>query len=360
MSCRDMKALVLSGGKGTRLKPFTNTTTKQLLPVANRPILFYIMDMVKEAGIADIGLIVSPEWGNQVKQTIGDGSRWNAQITYILQPEPAGLANAVKIARQFLGNSPFLMILGDNVYKCNSKDFRAQFYELNLDALLLLKEVDNPSNFGIAELGRDGEVTRVEEKPKEPRSNLALAGVYLFSPAVHEAINTIRPSWRGELEITDAIQQLIEMGRKAHGYILDGWWLDTGDIDDLLIANRKVLVEFVKPNIQGQLDSKTQITGKVEVGKGTMIENSKIHGPVSIAEDCFIKNSLIGPFTSIGAETKLEDSAVKGSIIMENCHIYKIEHLADSILGKGVELIKGQQRYKTLELFIGDKAKIRL
>ncbi len=358
MSYRNIKALVLSGGKGTRLRPFTNTTTKQLLPVANRPILFYIMDMVKEAGIADIGLIVSSEWGDHVKQAIGDGSAWNAQVTYIPQREPAGLAHAVKVARQFLGNSPFLMILGDNVYKCNIQYFVAQFYEYNPDALLLLKEVDDPSNFGIAELGRGGEVTKVEEKPKEPRSNLALAGVYLFSPAIHEAINAVKPSQRGELEITDAIQQLIEMSRKVHGYILEGWWLDTGDVDDLLAANRKVLDEFVRPNIQGQLNSKTKITGKVEVGKGTKIENSKIHGPVSIAENCFIKNSLIGPFTSIGARTKVEDSSIEGSIIMGNCHIHNIECLVDSLIGSEVKLFHDEHKPKALRLFIGDDGKI--
>lgn len=358
MNYGDMKALVLAGGKGTRLKPFTNTTTKQLLPVANRPILFYIMDMVKEAGISDIGLIVSSEWGNHVENAIGDGSRWNVRVTYILQPEPAGLAHAVKVAQRFLENSPFLMVLGDNVYKCNIQDFAAQFHEHSLDALLLLKEVDSPSNFGIAELGTEKEVVKVEEKPKEPRSNLALAGIYLFSPAVHEAINAIKPSWRGELEITDAIQQLIEMGRKVHGYTLDGWWLDTGDINDLLMANRKVLGEFVKTNIQGQLNSKTQITGKVEVGKGTIIENSKIHGPVSIAHDCFIKDSFIGSFTSIGAGTKVEDSSVEDSIITENCYIYGIQRLAKSLIGNDVKLTQGRHKPKTLRVLIGDDGKI--
>lgn len=358
MNHRQMKALVLSGGKGTRLRPFTNTTTKQLLPVANRPILFYIMDMVKEAAITEIGLIISPEWGEQVEQAIDDGQKWNAHVTYILQPEPAGLAHAVKVARQFLRNSPFLMILGDNVYKCNIQDFVAQFHKDKPDALLLLKEVDNPSNFGIAELDSEGEVTRVEEKPREPRSNMALAGVYLFSPAVHEAIDTIKPSWRGELEITDAIQQLIEMGRKVHGYILDGWWLDTGNIGDLLMVNRKVLSELVKPNIQGQLDSKTQMTGNIEVGKGTIIENSKLHGPVSIAQDCFIRNSFIGPFTSVGAGTEVEGSSIEGSIIMENCHIRRIERLAESLIGNDVELTHGEHKPKTLRLLIGDDGEI--
>jgi len=355
-----MKALILSGGKGTRLRPLTNTTTKQLLPVANRPILFYIMDMVKEAGVADVGIVISPEWGTSVKRAIGDGSKWNAQVTYILQPEPAGLAHAVKIAQQFLENSPFLMVLGDNVYRCNIVDFVAQFYGYSPDALLLLKEVDKPKNFGIADLGSDGQVASVQEKPKQPRSNLALVGVYLFSSLIHEAINAIRPSRRGELEIADAIQKLIEMGKVVRGQILEGWWLDTGNIDDLLIANRKVLGELVRRNIQGRLDSKSTINGNVEVAKGTMIENSKIYGPVSIEIDCFIKNSRIGPFTSIGAATKVEDSSVEGSIIMENCHIHNIESLVDSILGKGAELIKASKYLENMKLFIGDDSKITM
>lgn len=360
MSHGDMKALVLSSGKGTRLRPLTNTTTKQLLPVANRPILFYIMDMVREAGIADIGLVVSSEWGDQVEQAIGDSSRWNARITYVLQPEPAGLAHAVKIARQFLGNSPFLMILGDNVYKCDIKGFVAQFQEQSIDALLLVKEVNNTNDFGIAELNAEGKVVRVQEKPQKPRSNLALAGIYLFSSAIHRAIDFIKPSPRGELEITDAIQKLIEMGKEVRSHILTGWWLDTGKKDDLLRANRAVLDEFLKPDIRGKVDSGSQVVGKVEIMRGAVIEDSTIRGPVSIAENCRVKNSFIGPFTSIGKGTVIEASSVEHSVILENCRIYCIERLADSLLGKGAELVKGEGRSKAIRLFIGDDAKVEL
>ncbi len=355
-----MKALVLAGGKGSRLKPLTDTTTKQLLLVANRPILFYILDMLEEASITDIGVIISPEWGKQVKQAVGDGSRWGGHTTYILQPEPAGLAHAVKISQAFLGNSSFLMILGDNVYDFAVKDFAAQFQAQNSDALLLLKEVDKPQHFGIAELNGKGEVVHVEEKPEQARSNLALAGAYFFSPAIHDAVNAITPSLRGELEITDAIQQLIELGRKVTGYILKGWWLDTGDMDDLLRANSLILDKLLKENIQGQVDSSSKVAGKVEIRRGSVIENSQIRGPVSIAEDCLIKNSSIGPFTSLGAGTRLEEVSVEHSIIMADGYINRVGHLTDSFLGKRVRLIGQGQRSKSARLFLGDDARVEL
>jgi len=354
-----MKALVLAGGTGTRLRPLTNTTTKQLLTVANRPILFYIMDMVKQANITDIGVIISPEWGEQVKQAIGDGSGWGGNITYILQSEPAGLAHAVKVSQRFLDDYPFLMILGDNLYNFPIKDFVGQFQE-DSDALLLLKEVDTPKQFGIAELDSKGMVVHVEEKPKQARSNLALAGVYLFSPAIHDAIDTTVPSLRGELEITDAIQQLISAGGKVSGYITNGWWLDTGDMDDLLRANSRVLDEFLEENIQGQVDSRSRITGKVEIKSSSVIENTQIQGPVSIAGECFIKDSFVGPFTSVGAKTRLEESSVERSIIMEHCHLSKVGHLVDSVLGKRVKIFGRGQQAKSTGLFLGDDTDVEL
>jgi len=318
------------------------------------------MDMVKELDIKDTGIIVSPEWSSSVRMAVGDGSMWDTRVTYILQPEPSGLAHAVKIAREFLGNSPFLMVLGDNVYKFDIKDFISQFQKHNPDALILLKHVSNPSDFGIAELDKDAKLIKIEEKPQQPRSNLAVAGTYLFSPAVHQAINALKPSWRGELEITDAIQQLIEMGKKVQGHILDGWWLDTGTADDILMANQKVLNEFVELNIQGQLDSNTEITGKVEIKEGSVIKASKIHGPVSIAEGCFIENSLIGPFASIGPSTKVTHSSVENTIIMENCHICNIPLLADSIVGRRVVITRNYEDSNKLTLTVGDDTTIML
>lgn len=355
-----MKALVLAGGKGTRLKPLTNVIPKQLLPVANRPILFYVLDRVQEAGIGDIGIIISPETGSLIKETVGDGSKWGAKVTYILQPEPLGLAHAVKTAQEFLGDSPFLMFLGDNLIQDNITDFVHQFKRNALDALILLKEMPDPRLFGVAELNEKNEVVHLVEKPKEPKSNLALVGVYLFSPSVHQAISQLKPSWRGELEITDAIQKFIEMGKKVQNCILKGWWLDTGKKDDLLEANRIILDEFLSRDIKGKLDDKSHVMGRVEIRASAVIENSDIRGPVSIAEECIIKNSFIGPFTSIGRRTVVEDSSVEYSVILENCRIYQIEHITDSLVGRNVVLYRGNRRFNTIRLFVGDDAKVEL
>lgn len=355
-----MKALVLAGGKGTRLKPLTNTMAKQLLPVANKPILFYVLDQITEAGIADIGIIISPETSPYIKGAVGDGSRWNAQITYIFQDEPLGLAHAVKTAQGFLGDSPFLMFLGDNLIQGGITQFVEQFNMGSPDALILLKPVKETHLFGIAELDETGQVCHVEEKPKHPRSNLAVIGVYIFSPAVHEAIAHIEPSWRGELEITDTIQRLIDTERNVRSYILDGWWLDTGKKDDLLEANRVVLDDFLKRDVKGEIDAASQVAGRVEVGEGTKIEATTIRGPVSIAEKCHIKNSFIGPFTSIGAGTIIQSSSIEHSVILEECRIFNVERLADSIIGRGTEVIKHEQAFKALKLFLGDDARVEL
>jgi len=355
-----VKALILAGGKGTRLKPLTNTIAKQLLPVANKPILFYVLDQIKEAGITDIGIIISPETGSYIKEAVGDGSKWNAQITYILQPEPLGLAHAVKTAQDFLGDSPFLMFLGDNLIQGGIVQFVEQFNRSSPDALILLKVVKETHLFGIAELDEKGKVYRIEEKPKHPKSNLAVIGVYIFSPAVHEAIAYIKPSWRGELEITDSIQRLIDTKKNVQSYILDGWWLDTGKKDDLLEANRVVLDDLLKCDIKGEIDTASQIVGRVEIRPGTKIGNSTIRGPVSIAENCQIMSSFIGPFTSIGAGTVIQNSSIEHSVILQDCHIINIERLADSIIGKGTEVIKEEQTFKALRLFLGDDAKVEL
>ena len=355
-----MKALILAGGKGTRLKPLTNTIAKQLLPVANKPILFYVLDQIAEAGITDIGIVISSETSSGIKEAVGDGSKWNAQITYILQLEPLGLAHAVKVAQGFLGDSPFLMFLGDNLIQGGITQFVERFNTNSPDALILLKAVKETHLFGIAELNEAGKVSYIEEKPKHPRSNLAVIGVYIFSPVVHEAIAEIKPSWRGELEITDAIQRLIDTGRTIQSYTLDGWWLDTGKKDDLLEANRVVLDDLLKRDVRGDVDTASQVAGRVEVGQGTKIENSTIRGPVSIGEECQIKNSFIGPFTSIGNGTIIENSAIEHSIILEDCHIRNIERLEDSVIGKSTEVIKQEQAFKALKLFLGDDARVEL
>ncbi len=355
-----MKALILSGGKGTRLKPLTNTIAKQLFPVANKPILFYVLDQVREAGITDIGIIISPETGERIKDAVGDGAKWGVSISYILQPEPAGLAHAVSTARDFLGDSPFLMFLGDNLIEEGVTGFIQQFQSSHCDALILLKEVSDARLFGIAELNEKGKVIHLVEKPKELKTSLALVGIYLFTNEIHGAIAQIRPSWRGELEITDAIQKLLDTGKDVRSHILQGWWLDTGKKSDLLEANRVVLDQFLKRELNGQVDSLSQIVGRVEIGEGTMVENSTIRGPVSIAGGCHIKNAFIGPFTSIGTGAIIEDSSVEHSVILESSHIHGVERLYDSVVGKGAELKKADDRLKGLKVFIGDDAKLEL
>jgi glucose-1-phosphate thymidylyltransferase len=355
-----MKALILAGGKGTRLKPITHTIPKQLLPVANKPIMFYVLDQIREAGITEIGIIISPETGAYIREAVGDGSRWNCQITYIQQANPKGLAHAVKTAQAFLDDSTFLMFLGDNLIEGGVNSFVQEFGSHSPDAMVLLKEVTDPRLFGVAELNGKGEVIHLVEKPQEPKTNLALVGIYLFTPLIHRAIAKIKPSWRGELEITDAIQKLLDMGKKVRSHILTGWWLDTGKKDDLLEANRVVLDSLLKRDVRGEIDSKSKIVGRVEIKEGAKVENSTIRGPVSIAEGCQIRNSFIGPFTSIGAGTVIEDSSVGHSVILENSRIYRIERLEDSLIGTRVELKRADERFNAVKIFVGCDSSLEL
>lgn len=354
-----MKALILSGGKGTRLRPLTYSGAKQLVPVANRPILFYCIDNLVNAGIRDIGIIISPETGQEIREAVGNGKKWNAKITYILQENPAGLAHAVKVARDFLKNSPFVMYLGDNLIGRDITKFVGDFLKRKSDALILLKEVDNPKQFGVAEVSKNGVIKKLVEKPDNPPSNLALVGVYIFSPKIHQAINRIVPSGRGELEITDAIQELIHMGHHVKSFMLDSWWLDTGKKDDLLTANAIVLDEWCKKEIQGTVDKASRILGRVMIGRNSVVKGSTIRGPAVIGEGSVIENSFVGPHTSIGDDVRILNSAIEHAVIMNGSEVLDIERIEESLIGRRVRIYRARG-HKALRLMIGDDSLIEV
>lgn len=354
-----MKALILSGGKGTRLRPLTYSGAKQLVPVANKPILFYCIDNIVQTGVRDIGIIISPETGQEIKDTVGDGALWGVSIKYITQEVPGGLAHAIKVARDFLEDSPFIMYLGDNLIGTGIEGFVQEFKDNHPDALILLKEVDNPKQFGVAEISEDGKVLRLVEKPEVPPSNLALVGIYIFSSKIHRAIDRIKPSRRGELEITDAIQELINMGEVVESFIIDTWWLDTGKKDDLLTANAIVLDEWLKGNIDGDVDQASRLLGRVSVGKGSIIRNSTVRGPAIIGEGTEIENSFIGPYTSIGNRVRIKDSSVEHSVIMDGSELEGIERMEESLIGRRV-VVSRNNRHKALRLLIGDDSVVEV
>lgn len=356
-----MKGLILSGGKGTRLRPLTYTGAKQLVPVANKPILWYGLESIIAAGVTDIGIIISPETGNEVREKTGDGSQFGANITYILQEEPAGLAHAVKIAQPFLEDAPFIMYLGDNLVEGDMGIFLEQFKGGHYDASILLRAVENPSAFGVAKVDDSGKVLELIEKPKVPPSNLALVGIYFFTAAIHEAIASIQPSARGELEITDAIQWLIANGREVASRQLTGWWLDTGKKDDLLEANRIILDTCLQDLRGSQEDENSRVIGRVSIGADTEIINSTIRGPVVIGSGCRIENCFIGPYTSIADGVVLEDADIEHSVFLAGSKAVGIEQrIVDSLVGQRAQLTVAPQRPKAMRFMIGDDSKIEL
>jgi glucose-1-phosphate thymidylyltransferase len=355
-----MKALILSGGTGTRLRPLTYSGAKQLVPVANKPILFYCIDNIAQAGIKDVGIIISPETGQEVKNTVGDGSLWGIDIQYITQEVPGGLAHAIKTARDFLIDSSFIMYLGDNLIGMGINKFINEFKINSPDALILLKEVDNPRQFGVADVSKDGKVIRLIEKPDIPPSNLALVGIYIFSSKIHEAIKSIKPSKRGELEITDAIQELIDMGCNVESFVLDTWWLDTGKKDDILTANAIVLDEWLKNIIDGSVDDSSKILGRVAIGKGSVIKKSTLRGPVVIGENVEIESSFIGPYTSIGDNVKIVKSSIEHSVIMNDSELREIERIEESLVGRRVLITKNNTSHKALRLLLGDDSVVEV
>ncbi|CAI1492447.1 Low-salt glycan biosynthesis nucleotidyltransferase Agl11 [Thermococcus nautili] len=352
-----MKALLLSGGHGTRLRPLTYSQQKQLIPVANKPVLFYAIEDVIEAGIHEIGIIVGPN-AEQVKKTVRSWE-WDAEIEFIYQGDPKGLAHAILVARDFLGDDDFVMYLGDNILREGIVRHRKHFEEGSYDASILLTEVPDPRQFGVAELSEDGKtIKRLVEKPKNPPSNLALVGIYFFKPVIHEAVRSIKPSWRNELEITDAIQWLIDHGYCVGWTKVTGWWKDTGKPEDLLDANRLIL-DDLKPDIR--VETKARIHGRVVIGEGSEIdENTVIKGPVIIGRNVKIRNSYIGPYTSIGDNVIIEDTEIEDSIILPDSEIRDAGRIVESVIGRGVKILRGNSHPLGRKLVVGDNSRIIL
>jgi len=353
-----MKGLILSGGKGTRLRPITHTSAKQLVPVANKPILYYCIESLRDAGIKDIGIVVG-DTKDEIKSSVGNGSNFGVDITYIEQEAPLGIAHAVLISRDFIGDDPFVVYLGDNLLIEGINKFVKRFKEKKPNSQILLVKVPNPSQFGVAEL--DGErIIRLEEKPKFPKTDLALVGVYLFDNNVFHAVENIKPSWRNELEITEAIQYLVDNQFKVEAQVISGWWKDTGKLDDLLEANRVVLSSF-SCEIKGKVDKSSRIEGNVMIENNAEIINSVIRGPAIIGERTKIENSFIGPFTSIYNDVLIKDSEIEHSIILENSKIDGIgSRIEDSLIGKNVVVEKSTKLPKAFRFMLGDSSKIEI
>lgn len=353
-----MKGLILSGGKGTRLYPITYTSAKQLVPVANKPVLFRVIEAIQDAGIDDIGIVVG-DTAAEIKEAVGTGRRWGVKITYIQQDAPLGLAHAVKVSRDFLGDDRFVMFLGDNVIEGGISGLISEFRDSDYDCQIVLTPVENPSRYGVAELDPDSRrIIRLVEKPRNPPSNLILVGIYMFNEHVWEAVNAIKPSWRGELEITDAIQYLVDKDYNVHPYIHRGWWIDTGEPGEMLEANDLVLDE-IEHRIEGYIDRDSQVNGKVTIGKGAEIINSRIRGPAIIGEDSRLVNAYVGPFTSIYHHVLIENAEIEHSIVLEHSQIVDIPYrIEDSLIGRHSKITRSPIKPKALKMTLGDHSNV--
>ena len=351
-----MKGLILSGGKGTRLRPLTYTSAKQLVPVANKPVLFYGIEALAAAGIRDIGIVVG-DTEAEIRAAVGDGSRWGVTVTYIPQDAPRGLAHAVLISESYIGRDPFVMYLGDNLLNKGINGFVEDFVREAPAAQILLTRVPDPQMFGVAEL-KDGRVVRLVEKPKEPKSDLALVGVYMFSPAVFESVKRIKPSFRNELEITDAIQDLIDRGLDVRPHLVEGWWKDTGKLEDMLEANRLIL-DTLERRVDGCVDSESRIEGKVVIEPGATVERSVIRGPVVIGANARIIHGYVGPFTSIGAGAEIRDSEIEHSIVLEGSSLRDLANrVIDSLIGKNVRIYRQPVKPSAFRFMLGDNSEV--
>jgi glucose-1-phosphate thymidylyltransferase len=352
-----MKALVLSGGKGTRLRPITHTSAKQLVPIANKPILFYGLEAIARAGIKKVGIVVGDTQG-EIRSAVGKGSRWGLDVTYIPQEAPLGLAHAVKVSQTYIGKEEFVMYLGDNLLKDGINEFVREFRQKKPNAQILLAKVSHPEQFGVAELS-DGKVKKLEEKPAKPGSDLALVGVYMFDHHVFEAASKIRPSKRNELEITDAIQYLIDKKLTVTPHIVTGWWKDTGKLEDLLEANRLVLESQGAKN-EGSCDGASKIEGNVVIEKNARIVQSTIRGPAIIGESSLVKNSYVGPYTSVYHHTTLENCEIEHSIVLENSRINNIRRIEGSLIGQNAVVTQSPSKPSAYRIMIGDSSRVEI
>ena len=353
-----MRGLILSGGKGTRLRPITHTSAKQLVPVANKPVLFYGIEAMAAAGIHEVGIIIAPETGAEIRAAAGDGSRFGVAIEYIEQDEPLGLAHAVLTAEPYLGGSPFVMYLGDNLLRDGIVELVETFRTEQPDALILLTPVPDPEHYGVAEL-EDGRVARLIEKPKEPHTDLALVGVYMFNPSIFEAARAIEPSGRGELEITDAIQTLVDRGRRVDPHIVHGWWKDTGQVQDMLEANRLILDDLME-EIDGELID-SRVEGRVVIAEGARLERATVRGPAIVGRGTRVTDAYIGPYTAIGDEVTIERAELEHSIVLSGSSITDLEYRIEaSLIGKNVRIGRGPALPKAYRFVVGDNADVQI
>jgi glucose-1-phosphate thymidylyltransferase len=353
-----VKALVLAGGAGTRLRPITHTSAKQLVPLANKPILFYALESIAAAGVCEVGMVVG-DTAADIEAAVGDGSRFGLSVTYLRQEAPLGLAHAVLIARDYLGDEPFVMYLGDNLLVGGITGFVDDFLRERPAAQVLLTKVEHPENFGVAELGADGHLVRLVEKPKEPKSDLALIGVYLFDASVHAAVAAISPSWRGELEITDAIQHLLDTGHVVRPYVLEGPWIDTGKLQDLLEANRIVL-DSIEHHVAGSVDAESRLVGRVMVDEGAEIVRSVVRGPVALGVGCRIVDSYIGPYSSIGPNCVVIDSEIEHSVILEGSRVEGVRRIEDSLIGRDALVCHSDSQPRAYRFMLSDHSEARV
>jgi glucose-1-phosphate thymidylyltransferase len=354
-----LKGLILSGGKGTRLRPITYTSAKQLVPVANKPVLFYGIEAMAAAGIREVGIIIAPETGGEIREAVGDGERFGVRITYIEQDAPLGLAHAVLTAEPFLGRAPFVMYLGDNLLQGGIQDLVAAFRGSAVEALILLTKVPDPQNFGVAELDGSGRVVRLVEKPPQPASDLAQVGVYMFTARIHEAARAITPSGRGALEITDAIQWLVDADAPVESHVVRGWWKDTGRLDDMLEANRLIL-EVVERRVEGELDD-SQIVGRVVVEAGAILERTTVRGPAIIGAGAHLIDAYIGPYTAVGRHCIVEAAEVEHSILLEGSCVRGLDgRMESSLLGRDVKIGRSSRQPRAYRFMVGDSSEIEI